>query len=73
MRNWRRAIDITSELGVSRMVSEFNGRPEAVSKSENQFLKSLEELLPIFERRRSTWSWNRTPTISSRTVSRRSM
>ncbi len=51
VRNWKRALDITEELGVSRMVSEFNGRPEAVSKSENQFFKSLEELLPIFERK----------------------
>src|ERR1700712_5268000 len=51
VRNWKRAIDITSELGVARMVSEFNGRPEAVSKSENQFFKSMEELLPLFASR----------------------
>jgi myo-inositol catabolism protein IolH len=51
MRNWKRAIDIASELGVSRMVSEFNGRPEAVAKSEHQFVRSMEELLPILERR----------------------
>ena len=50
VRNWKRAIEITAELGVSRMVSEFNGRPEAVSASENQFFKSMEELLPVFER-----------------------
>ena len=29
---------------------EFNGRPEAASKSEAQFWRSMEELLPIFER-----------------------
>ena len=50
VRNWKRAIQITAELGVGRMVSEFNGRPEAVAASENKFFASLEELLPIFER-----------------------
>jgi myo-inositol catabolism protein IolH len=32
------------------MNSEFNGRPEAPSASEAQFWRSMEELLPIFER-----------------------
>ena len=32
------------------MNSEFNGRPENPSISEGQFWKSLEELLPVFER-----------------------
>jgi myo-inositol catabolism protein IolH len=32
------------------MNSEFNGRPEAASRSEAQFWRSMEELLPIFER-----------------------
>jgi myo-inositol catabolism protein IolH len=32
------------------MNSEFNGRPEAASRSEAQFWRSLEELLPVFER-----------------------
>jgi myo-inositol catabolism protein IolH len=32
------------------MNSEFNGRPEQASRSEAQFWKSLEELLPVFER-----------------------
>ncbi len=32
------------------MNSEFNGRPEAPSASEAQFWRSLEELLPVFER-----------------------
>jgi myo-inositol catabolism protein IolH len=32
------------------MNSEFNGRPEAASVSEAQFWRSMEELLPIFER-----------------------
>ena len=50
VRYWKRAIEITVELGVTVMNSEFNGRPEAAPESEAQFWRSLEELLPIFER-----------------------
>jgi myo-inositol catabolism protein IolH len=50
VRYWKRAIEITVELGVDVMVSEFNGRPDEVSRSEGQFWRSMEELLPIFER-----------------------
>jgi myo-inositol catabolism protein IolH len=50
VRYWKRAIEITVELGVPVMNSEFNGRPEAAPESEAQFWRSIEELLPIFER-----------------------
>ncbi|MHB8959307.1 MAG: sugar phosphate isomerase/epimerase family protein [Candidatus Limnocylindrales bacterium] len=50
VRYWRRAIEIAVELGVTVMNSEFNGRPEQPSRSEGQFWKSMEELLPVFER-----------------------
>jgi myo-inositol catabolism protein IolH len=50
VRYWRRAIQITVDLGCSVMNSEFNGRPEQAAASEAQFWRSLEELLPIFER-----------------------
>ena len=50
VRYWKRAIEITVELGVDVMNSEFNGRPEKADESEAQFWRSLEELLPIFER-----------------------
>ncbi len=50
VRYWKRAIQLTVELGVSVMNSEFNGRPEAAAKSESQFWRSMEVLLPIFER-----------------------
>lgn len=50
VRYWKRAIEITVELGVQVMNSEFNGRPEKQPESEAQFWRSLEELLPIFER-----------------------
>ncbi len=49
VRYWKRAIRITSELGVGVMNSEFNGRPEAAARSESQFWRSMEELLPVFE------------------------
>ncbi|MET8150967.1 sugar phosphate isomerase/epimerase [Actinoplanes sp. NPDC049668] len=50
VRYWKRAIEITVDLGVDVMNSEFNGRPEAPAASEAQFWRSLDELLPIFER-----------------------
>ncbi len=50
VRYWRRAIEITAELGCHVMNSEFNGRPERASLSEAMFWRSLEELLPVFER-----------------------
>ncbi|MGA5298843.1 sugar phosphate isomerase/epimerase family protein [Nucisporomicrobium flavum] len=50
VRYWKRAIQITVDLGVDVMNSEFNGRPEAAAASEAQFWRSMEELLPIFER-----------------------
>jgi myo-inositol catabolism protein IolH len=50
VRYWRRAIELTVELGCDVMNSEFNGRPEAAARSEGQFWRSMEELLPVFER-----------------------
>jgi myo-inositol catabolism protein IolH len=50
VRYWKRAIEITVELGCDVMNSEFNGRPEAAARSEGQFWRSMEELLPVFER-----------------------
>jgi myo-inositol catabolism protein IolH len=50
VRYWKRAIEVTVELGCDVMNSEFNGRPEAAAASEAQFWRSMEELLPVFER-----------------------
>jgi myo-inositol catabolism protein IolH len=50
VRYWKRAVQITVDLGVTVMNSEFNGRPERAAESEAQFWRSLEELLPVFER-----------------------
>jgi myo-inositol catabolism protein IolH len=50
VRYWKRAIQITVDLGCRVMNSEFNGRPGQASLSEAQWWKSMEELLPVFER-----------------------
>jgi myo-inositol catabolism protein IolH len=50
VRYWKRAIQVTVDLGCNVMNSEFNGRPEAAAASEAQFWRSMEELLPVFER-----------------------
>lgn len=50
VRYWLRAIQITVELGCQVMNSEFSGRPEKADASEAQFWRSMEELLPVFER-----------------------
>ncbi|TCO50340.1 myo-inositol catabolism protein IolH [Kribbella antiqua] len=50
VRYWKRAIQLTVDLDCSVMNSEFNGRPEQSSRSEAMFWKSMEELLPVFER-----------------------
>jgi myo-inositol catabolism protein IolH len=50
VRAWKRAIQITVDLGVDTMNSEFNGRPEAAEFAESQFLRSMDELIPVFER-----------------------
>ncbi|WP_199432288.1 sugar phosphate isomerase/epimerase family protein [Qaidamihabitans albus] len=50
VRYWRRMIEVTAELECPLMNSEFNGRPERAAESEAAFWRSLEELLPVFER-----------------------
>ncbi|MEV4729515.1 sugar phosphate isomerase/epimerase [Saccharopolyspora sp. NPDC049426] len=50
VRYWKRMIEVTAELGCTQMNSEFNGRPELPAESEAAFWRSMEELLPVFER-----------------------
>jgi myo-inositol catabolism protein IolH len=50
VRYWKRAIRICSDLGVDTMNSEFNGNPRQAALCERQFWRSMEELLPVFER-----------------------
>lgn len=50
VRYWKRAIQLAVDVGCTTMNSEFNGRPDQPARSEAMFWRSLEELLPIFER-----------------------
>ena len=47
---YKRQVQITVDLGVSVIGTEFSGRPERSEESEAAFYKSMEELLPIIER-----------------------
>jgi myo-inositol catabolism protein IolH len=50
VRYWKRAIQITVDLDVNVMNTEFSGRPERAEESERAFYRSMEQLLPIIER-----------------------
>jgi myo-inositol catabolism protein IolH len=50
VRNWKRCIEITSELEVDIMNTEFSGDKSRPTASEAAFLKSMEELMPLFEK-----------------------
>ncbi|CAI3928080.1 Sugar phosphate isomerase/epimerase (YcjR) (PDB:3KTC) (PUBMED:30742415) [Commensalibacter communis] len=50
VRNWKRAIEIAVELGVDLMNSEFSGSKYQADVSEEMFIRSMDELLPIFEK-----------------------
>jgi myo-inositol catabolism protein IolH len=52
VRNWKRTVEIAAELGVGVINTEFSGRPERAEESEAAFFRSMEELLPIFEKAR---------------------
>lgn len=49
VRYWKRIIQITVDLGVEQINTEFSGRPELAEESERAFYRSVEELLPIIE------------------------
>ncbi len=49
VRYFRRVIQITADLGVSTIGTEFSGRPERAEESERAFYRSMEELLPFIE------------------------
>jgi myo-inositol catabolism protein IolH len=50
VRYWKRAVQIAVELEVKTMNTEFSGRPERQEASEASFWRSVEELLPLFEK-----------------------
>lgn len=47
---WKRAIQVAVELGCPVMNSEFNGTHDQSARCEGMFWRSIEELLPVFER-----------------------
>lgn len=49
VRNFKRVLQITVELGVDTIGTEFNGRPEKAEESERAFFRSMEELVPLVE------------------------
>lgn len=50
VKNWKRAIEITSDLEVGLMNTEFSGDIRNVSASEDAWLRSMDELIPHFEK-----------------------
>ncbi len=50
VRNMKRTIEITSELEVDTLNTEFSGDKYNSVASEGQWYKSMEELIPIFEK-----------------------
>ncbi|EMY33410.1 sugar phosphate isomerase/epimerase [Arthrobacter crystallopoietes BAB-32] len=49
-RYWKRTVQIAVDLGVTQLNTEFSGRPEQPEESEAAFYRSMEELVPLFER-----------------------
>ncbi|MBC2311554.1 sugar phosphate isomerase/epimerase family protein [Listeria booriae] len=50
VRNWKRAIEIAVELDVDLMNSEFSGTKYNAVVCEEKFVKSMDELMPVFEK-----------------------
>ncbi|WP_111768440.1 sugar phosphate isomerase/epimerase family protein [Nakamurella deserti] len=50
VRNWRRLLQIAAELEVPVVMSELSGDPNQPLKSEHAFYRSMEELIPDFEK-----------------------
>jgi len=47
---WKKAIQVAVEMECKTMNTEFSGRPERQEASEASFWRSMEELLPLFEK-----------------------
>ncbi len=50
VRNWKRTLEIADALEVPLIATELSGDPNQPMKSEGQFYKSMEELIPVFEK-----------------------
>ncbi len=51
VRNFRRLLEIAEDLEVPMIATEFSGDPNRPLQSEHQFYRSIEELIPDFEKR----------------------
>ncbi len=50
VKNWKRMIEIAVEMGVQVINTELSGNPNEPEICEEMFYRSMDELLPIFER-----------------------
>jgi myo-inositol catabolism protein IolH len=50
VRNFKRVLQLTVELDVDTIGTEFSGRPEKAEESERAFYRSMEELVPLIEK-----------------------
>lgn len=50
VRNWKRLLEIADALEVPLIATEFSGDPNRPRQSEHQFYRSMEELVPVFEK-----------------------
>jgi myo-inositol catabolism protein IolH len=50
VRNWRRLLEIAAELECQVVNTELAGDPNDARRSEHAFYRSMEELIPVFER-----------------------
>ena len=50
VRYFKRVLQITQQLEIPVIGTEFSGRPEKAEESERAFYRSMEELLPLIEK-----------------------
>jgi myo-inositol catabolism protein IolH len=50
VRNWKRLLEIADALACPVIMTELSGDPARPLQSEHAFYKSMEELIPVFER-----------------------
>ncbi|WP_197671762.1 sugar phosphate isomerase/epimerase family protein [Devriesea agamarum] len=50
VRNWKRLLEIADALEVPMIATELSGDPNRPLESEHAFYRSIEELIPVFER-----------------------
>lgn len=69
VRSLKRTIEITAELEVPVLNTEFAGDKFQPLVSQGQWYKSMAELAPVFEKIILSWKFNRIPMTSSNLIS----